>query len=284
MHLLLTNDDGIGSPGLAALYEALSAIATVTVVAPAGDQSGVGRTRSDLSFELDNRIAIDDHEWGYVVDGTPADCVAVGLRHIPEADAVDLVISGANDGPNVGSYILGHSGTVGAAVEAAFLGTPAVAVSGYDRETYFPEDNDERSFGPIAAATRDLIELLDGRSLFDGEIDYLNVNVPTEPAERVVVTQPLADYDTAVVGAGDGDNKSFESNYWATHPVDGDGFPVGFERYAEAYPDWSDRAVIVDGAISLTPLGTPQSIVDTPPALAELVERYNAESKADAEP
>ena len=144
MHLLLTNDDGIGSPGLAALYEALSEIATVTVVAPAADQSGVGRTRSDLSFELDNRITIDDHGWGYVVDGTPADCVAVGLRHIPEADEVDLVVSGANDGPNVGSYILGHSGTVGAAVEAAFLGTPAIAVSGYDRETYFPEDNDDR--------------------------------------------------------------------------------------------------------------------------------------------
>ena len=284
MHLLLTNDDGIGSPGLAALYEALSAIATVTVVAPAADQSGVGRTRSDLSFELDNRITIDDHEWGYVVDGTPADCVAVGLRHIPEADEIDLVVSGANDGPNVGSYILGHSGTVGAAVEAAFLGTPAVAVSGYDRETYFPEDNDERSFEPIAAATRALIGLLDDRSLFDGEIDYLNVNVPTGPAERVVVTRPLADYDTVVVPAEDGEGEAFESNYWATHSVEGEGFPIGFERYADDYPDWSDRAAVVDGAISLTPLGTPQSIVDTPPALAELVERYNAEAEADAEP
>ena len=282
MHLLLTNDDGIGSPGLAALYEALSTVATVTVVAPAADQSGVGRTRSDLSFELDNRITIDDHEWGYVVDGTPADCVAVGLRRISEADEIDLVVSGANDGPNVGSYILGHSGTVGAAVEAAFLGTPAVAVSGYDRETYFPEDNDKCSFEPIGAATRQLIELFDGRSLFDGEIDYLNVNVPTEPAERVVVTEPLADYDTAIVAADDG-REAFESNYWATHPVDGDGFPIGFERYAESYPEWSDRAAIVDGEISLTPLGTPQSIIDTPLALAELVDRYNR-ANADAEP
>ena len=282
MHLLLTNDDGIGSPGLAALYEALSAIATVTVVAPAADQSGVGRTRSDLSFELDNRITIDDHEWGYVVDGTPADCVAVGLRHIPEADEINLVVSGANDGPNVGSYILGHSGTVGAAVEAAFLGTPAVAVSGYDRETYFPEDNDERSFDPIAAATRELIDQLDDRPVFDGEIDYLNVNVPTEPAERVVVTRPLADYDTAVVPAEDGEGESFESNYWATHSVEGEGFPIGLDRYAEAYPDWSDRAAVVDGAISLTPLGTPQATVDTPPALGDVVERFNAQ--ADAQP
>ena len=283
MHLLLTNDDGIGSPGLAALYESLSAIATVTVVAPAADQSGVGRTRSDLSFELANRITIDDHEWGYAVDGTPADCVAVGLRHIPEAEEIDLVVSGANDGPNVGSYILGHSGTVGAAVEAAFLGTPAVAVSGYDRETYFPEDNDRRSFRPIAAATRELMELLDGRSLFDGEVDYLNVNVPTEPADSIVLTRPLADYDTTVVAADDGDGERFESNYWATHPVDGEGFPIGLERYAEAYPDWSDRAAVVDGAISLTPLGTPQSIVDPPEPLVELAASYDR-PVADSEP
>src|SRR6056297_535291 len=281
MHLLLTNDDGIDSPGLAAVYDHLTPMWEVTVVAPAGDQSGVGRSRSDLSYERADEITISDHEWGYVVDGTPADCVAVGLRHIPEAEEIDLVVSGANDGPNVGSYILGHSGTVGAAVEAAFLGTPAVAVSGYDRETYFPEDNDERSFGPIAAATRRLIELLAGRSLFGGEIDYLNINVPTEPAERVVVTRPLADYDTTVVGSDDG-NKAFESNYWATHSVDGEGFPIGLERYADDYPDWSDRAAVVDGAISLTPLGTPQSVVDTPPALAELVEQYN-ETEVDTE-
>ena len=281
MTVLLTNDDGIDSPGLAALYKGLSTVTDVIVVAPKTDQSGVGRTRSDLSYELDNRITVADHAWGYVVDGTPADCVAVGLRGIPEADEIDLVVSGANDGPNVGSYILGHSGTVGAAVEAAFLGTPAIAVSGYDRETYFPEDNDERSFEPIADATRDLFELLDGRSVFDGTVDYLNVNVPTEPADRVVVTRPLADYDTTVVAADDGAER-FESNYWATHPVDGDGFPIGLDRYAEAYPEWSDRAAVVDGAISLTPLGTPQSVVETPSTLAELVKRYN--NKADTEP
>ena len=281
MTVLLTNDDGIDSPGLAALYKGLSTVTDVIVVAPKTDQSGVGRTRSDLSYELDNRITVADHAWGYVVDGTPADCVAVGLRGIPEADEINLVVSGANDGPNVGSYILGHSGTVGAAVEAAFLGTPAIAVSGYDRETYFPEDNDERSFEPIADATRDLFELLDGRSVFDGTVDYLNVNVPTEPADRVVVTRPLADYDTAVVAADDGAER-FESNYWATHPVDGDGFPIGLGRYAEAYPEWSDRAAVVDGAISLTPLGTPQSVVETPSTLAELVKRYN--NKADTEP
>jgi len=122
--------------------------------------------------------------------------------------------------------------------------------------------------------------LIADSSLFDGEIDYLNVNVPTEPADSIAVTRPLADYDTAVVAADDG-SKAFESNYWATHPVDGEGFPTGFDRYAGAYPAWSDRAAVVDGAISLTPLGTPQSVVETPPALAEVVEQYN--SGADTE-
>jgi 5'-nucleotidase len=273
MRLLLTNDDGIHSPGLTAVYEHLSPHWDVTVVAPASDQSGVGRSRSDLSYERADAIEISDHEWGYAVDGTPADCVAVGLRHIPEADEIDLVVSGANNGPNVGSYILGHSGTVGAAVEAAFLGTPAVAVSGYDHETYFPEDGDS-SFDAIGAATRDLLALLEDTAVFDGDVDYLNVNIPAAETDTIAVTKPLADYDTRVV---DGERTTFESNYWATHPVEGDGFPIGLDGYEDEYPAWSDRAAIVDREISVTPLGTPQSVVDPPSDVVAALDRYPPE-------
>jgi 5'-nucleotidase len=277
MRILLTNDDGIHSPGLGALYEHLAGRWDVTAVAPAEDQSGVGRTRSDLSFELDNEITISDHDWGYVVDGTPADCVAVGLRHIPEADDIDLVVSGANNGPNVGSYILGHSGTVGAAVESAFLGTPAVAVSGYDHATYFPEDGDQ-SFEAIAAATRDLLALLEDTSIFEGETDYLNVNAPAAGSDTVALTRPLADYDTRVVDGeksdGDGESERFESNYWATHPVEGQGFPIGLDDYEDDYPAWSDRAAIVDGEISVTPLGMPQEVVDPPADVVAALDRF----------
>jgi 5'-nucleotidase len=275
MHILLTNDDGIESPGLAAVYEHLTPMWEVTVVAPAGDQSGVGRSRSDLSYERADEITISDHEWGYVVDGTPADCVAVGLRHIPEAEEIDLVVSGANNGPNVGSYILGHSGTVGAAVEAAFLGTPAVAVSGYDHETYFPEDGGG-SFDAIGAATRDLLSLIEDTAAFDGEVDYLNVNAPATGSDTLAVTKPLADYDTRVVD-NDGETNVFESNYWATHSVEGDGFPIGLDNYTDDYPPWSDRAAIVDGEISVTPLGTPQSVVDPPADFVAALDRYPLE-------
>ena len=275
MHILLTNDDGIESPGLAAVYEHLTPMWEVTVVAPAGDQSGVGRSRSDLSYERADEITISDHEWGYVVDGTPADCVAVGLRHIPEAEEIDLVVSGANNWPNVGSYILGHSGTVGAAVEAAFLGTPAVAVSGYDHETYFPEDGGG-SFDAIGAATRDLLALIEDTAAFDGDVDYLNVNAPATGSDTLAVTKPLADYDTRVVD-NDGETNVFESNYWATHSVEGDGFPIGLDNYTDDYPPWSDRAAIVDGEISVTPLGTPQSVVDPPADFVAALDRYPLE-------
>ena len=86
MHVLLTNDDGIESTGLRVLYEALSAFAEVTVVAPADDQSAVGRT-------LSNRVTAGDHELGYAVSGTPADCVVCGLGSL--CPDVDLVASTA---------------------------------------------------------------------------------------------------------------------------------------------------------------------------------------------
>ena len=119
MHVLLTNDDGIDETGLRALHEALSGVAEVTVVAPADDQSAVGRS-------LSSRVAVDRRETGYAVHGTPADCVVAGLQSL--APDVDLVVSGCNRGANLGQYTLGRSGTVSAAVEAAFFECPAIAV------------------------------------------------------------------------------------------------------------------------------------------------------------
>ncbi len=268
MHVLLTNDDGIDSPGLAALYDGLSAVVDVTVVAPAEDQSGVGRARSGMGDSRPNTVSITDHEWGYVVDGTPADCAAVGLRRIDEADAIDLVVSGANVGPNVGSYILGHSGTVGAVVEAAFLGTPGVAVSGYDRSSYFPADD---AFAPVARVTASLVRLVETTDLFAGNADFLNINIPTTPTDSVVLTRPLADYDTTVETTGG--RALFESNYWATKPVAGDWVPV-LDEYRGVYPTWSDRAAVVNGDISITPLAAPQTVVEVPPAFADALDAY----------
>ncbi len=263
MRVLLTNDDAIDAPGLQALYERLSAAAEVIVVAPASDQSGVGRARSGIGDDRVETVSVADHEWGYVVDGTPADCVAVGLRRIPEADGIDLVVSGANNGPNVGSYMLGHSGTVGAVVEGAFLGTPGLAVSGYDDASYFPDGD---GFGPVADATATLIDCVVDADLFAGSVNYLNVNAPISQPNSARLTRPVADYDTAT--NDDGERTQFESTYWARTEHGGKWVP-SLDEYDGVYPAWSDRAAVINGELSITPLSVPQTPVAAPQAFVD---------------
>jgi 5'-nucleotidase len=275
MSILLTNDDGIDSPGIEALYDRLSTVTDVVVVAPKTDQSGVGRARSGMGEARSNTVDIADHEWGYVVDGTPADCAAVGLRGIPEADTVELVVSGCNHGPNVGSYILGHSGTVSAVVEASFLGVPGIAVSAYDPATYYPDDD---SFGPAGTVTTTLAETVLDSSMFD-DVDLLNVNVPSQTPNRIRLTTPLADYETTVNETGD--TNAFKSNYWAENPIDGEWEPALVD-YQGVYPTGTDRAAVVNGEVSITPFEAPQTVVEAPSALRELVETYNRQTKPES--
>ncbi|SHH08238.1 5'/3'-nucleotidase SurE [Halobaculum gomorrense] len=279
--VLLTNDDGVDAAGLAALYEELRAVADVTVVAPAENQSGVGRARS-------RAVDVNDHEWGHAVHGTPADCVAYALRALETE--FDLVVSGCNHGPNCGEYIMGHSGTVGAAVEAAYLGVPAVAVSAYHREKFFPPA--EFTFETPARLTRLLAErVLDrggddvagggGAGVGDGggdhvaggdsradlaDADLLSVNAPVDADGcDLRLTEPLADYGVDVREASaeerethDGDWR-LESDFWAR--LDQPGRHPTLEQVGDSYPAWSDRAAVVDGDASVSPLRVPQTAV-----------------------
>ena len=124
MILLLTNDDGIDAPGLAALEAAAEGLGTLRVVAPSGPQSGVGHavtTHRDLLTCVDARGRRH-------VDGTPADCVRLALHHLEPG--LDWVVSGINAGGNLGADVY-HSGTVAAAREAALHGRRGVALSHY---------------------------------------------------------------------------------------------------------------------------------------------------------
>jgi 5'-nucleotidase len=131
MRILLTNDDGIRAPGLAALYSALSRWAPTEVVAPETHQSATGHGITLSTPLLTQKITVslgDGSSFtGTAVDGRPADCTKLALSHIV-TPAPDLVVSGMNAGANVGINVL-YSGTCAAAIEAAFLGRPAVAVS-----------------------------------------------------------------------------------------------------------------------------------------------------------
>ncbi len=242
--VLLTNDDGIDSPGLHALADALAPLAAVTTVAPATNQSGVGRERS-------KSVSVAEHDRGTAIEGTPADCVAYALRGL-DAE-FDLVVSGCNVGPNVGSYLLGRSGTVGAAVEAAFLGVPAIAVSGYHHAEFFPPTGSPYEVPAEATA------FLAARALageLPEDVDYLNVNAPIESEGPMRVTEPIGDYDTAVEPSGEG--LSLNDTFWATAETNGS-LP-DLADCAALYPIGSDRRAIAEGEVSVSPFRVPQSV------------------------
>jgi 5'-nucleotidase len=127
MHLLLTNDDGVDAPGLAALEDVCRPLGRTTVVAPIQALSGCShRVTTDRSIRV-----VRHNASRYAVDGTPADCVRVALDKL--TDGVTWVLSGVNAGGNLGADVH-HSGTVAAAREAALHGLPAVAVSHYRKK------------------------------------------------------------------------------------------------------------------------------------------------------
>lgn len=128
MNILLSNDDGVFSEGLRALVEALHPHHNITVAAPDQQRSGAGHSCTFVDPVRVRRVTLPDFPEvpAYAISGTPADCVRMGVGEIcPE---VDLVVSGINHGANLGTHVL-YSGTVGAAMEAAFAGKPAIATS-----------------------------------------------------------------------------------------------------------------------------------------------------------
>ena len=127
MLILLTNDDGIRAPGILAMWRELKTLGEVHVIAPETVQSATGHGITISTPLITNRVKIDNGFEGIAVDGRPADCVKLAMnRLLPRKP--DLVVSGMNEGANVGINVI-YSGTVAAAIEAAFLGCPSIAVS-----------------------------------------------------------------------------------------------------------------------------------------------------------
>ncbi len=130
--ILLTNDDGIYAPGLAAIEREMRVLGEVVVVAPATEQSGVGHaitylTPLTVKEVFGNDSGSGERRWGWAVQGSPADCVKIGINQFCPRPP-DLVLSGINSGLNAGINVL-YSGTVAAAIEGAFFGITSVAVS-----------------------------------------------------------------------------------------------------------------------------------------------------------
>lgn len=175
-HLLLTNDDGIHAPGLAALAEALRPIADLTVLAPAVENSAMGHAISlfkDLHFSPVHR---EGAIFGWGLAGTPADCVKLAVHTLARERPFDWVISGINKGRNAGIDIL-YSGTVAAAREAAILGMPSIAIS------LFYETEDTLHYDTAAQVAARVVKMVLGRRLPLGLL--LNVNVPAVPFDQI---------------------------------------------------------------------------------------------------
>jgi len=174
MNILLTNDDGIFSEGIRALYESLSQIGSVTIVAPDSERSAVGHaiTLSDpLRVKEVNR---GGKFFGYATTGTPADCVKLAIRALLKKKP-DLVVSGINLGPNVGYSVL-YSGTVSGATEGAILGIPSFAIS---LATF---TNPDYSFAAEFAKKLSR-QMFDHKKLPKGTL--LNVNIPAVEKKRI---------------------------------------------------------------------------------------------------
>ena len=168
MRILISNDDGYLAPGINALAEALALVAEIVVVAPDSNRSGASN-----SLSLDRPLSVQRAANGfYFVNGTPTDCVHVALTGMLDYRP-DLVVSGINNGPNMGDDTL-YSGTVAAATEGYLFGIPAIAFS-----------QAEHGWTNLDAAARVARDLVLRR--FDGLASpyLLNVNIPNLPYERL---------------------------------------------------------------------------------------------------
>lgn len=167
MNILLANDDGIYAPGLRAMRKALCQLGNVLVVAPATEQSGVGHSITYLTPLTCKEIYEGDSFHGWAVEGSPADCVKLGISELTP-QPIDLIVSGINGGLNAGINVL-YSGTVAAAIEGAFFRIPSIAVS--------LEHDPHADFDAAAELAVRLIRQIVAQS--HSEAELFNINIPT---------------------------------------------------------------------------------------------------------
>ena len=173
MKILLSNDDGINARGLHALHKGLQQIAEIVVVAPESEQSAVGHAITIADPLRVREISDNAKIFGYAVNGTPADCVKIGLKALL-TEAPDILVSGINLGANVATNII-YSGTVSAATEGTLLGVPSIAFS---LNTFVKPD-----YSAAVDIAVGIVKKTAKNSLPKGTL--LNVNIPAIPKDKI---------------------------------------------------------------------------------------------------
>jgi 5'/3'-nucleotidase len=232
LKILVTNDDGIDSAGINALTKSLSEIAEVTVVAPHKEQSAVGH---GITMQIPLRVFEyykNGELFGYAVDGTPADCVKMGIRNIMKTPP-DLVFSGINHGSNTAINII-YSGTVSAAREAAIMDVPAVAISVTSHAV--------KDFSYAAKVAKMIAEKLYNKDLPKGTM--LNVNVPNLSEDEIngilITKQGKSKWDDIYEKRTDPFGRDY---YWLTGHL------------VEADKDFDiDQVAVTNKYVSITPI------------------------------
>ncbi|MCU0498601.1 MAG: 5'/3'-nucleotidase SurE [Anaerolineae bacterium] len=244
--ILFTNDDGIASPGLWTVAEAFADLGEILIVAPQEQQSGMGRSLPVASrgHIYPRQLLLGNTEYTvYGVDGTPAQAVQHGVLEL-SSRLPALVVSGINYGENCGNGVT-VSGTVGAALEAASLGIPAIAVSQQTQKDLHLTYSPEVDFKAAAYFARKFGEWLLDVNTRPDDVDILKIDVPVNATEQTEwrVTR-----------------LSRRRVYWPTRPERvalQDVGPLGYHlniNPTDAEPDSDVYAVLHDGVVSVTPI------------------------------
>jgi 5'-nucleotidase len=225
MNILITNDDGIYSPGIAALAQTALSFGKVRIVAPDVEQSSMGHaiTHSRPLNYKKSPITFEGIE-AFRVNGTPADCVALGLHMYPDTD---VVLSGINMGPNLGNSMW-HSGTLAAAKQAVLLGKKGIALS-------TPVGKTEPNFDVLKPYVEECLNLLFETT----EVALYNVNFPQQPTGMKWTRQSVTLYDGTVIPSEDPMGRK---NYWIS------------VKSLEQAEEYSDRWAMEHNFVSITPL------------------------------
>lgn len=229
--ILITNDDGIYADGIRALAEAMKTIGEVYIVAPESEQSAVGHgitVRRPLRFKPTHADRFEGMS-AYRVDGTPADCVALGVRLLPHPD---ILVSGINMGQNLGDDLT-HSGTISAAIEGIHQGIPSIAFS-----HVFPPKGEDFDFSYGAQYAVKLVQFVLKHGLPDRTL--LSVNFPFGQPKGVRATSlSNHDYKDNILERIDPNGEKY---YWVDGTPGGDGHPE------------NDLGAVQEGYISVTPV------------------------------